>query len=70
MLGELQSIYKEKSEWKDKLKLAIDSAEDEPVVAAAEQHNSSINELRIGCDESMQDIPKEDIDLNYKDIGE
>jgi len=70
MLGELQSIYKEKSEWKDKLKLAIDSTEDEPVVAAADQHNSSINELRIVGDDSMQDIPKEDIDLNYKDIGE
>lgn len=70
MLGELQSIYKEKSEWKDKLKLAIDSTEDEPVVAAADQHNSSINELRMRGDDSMQDIPKEDIDLNYKDIGE
>ena len=70
MLGELQSIYKEKAEWKDKLKLAIDSAEDEPVIAAADQHNSSINELQLGGDDSMRDIPKEDIDLNYKDIGE
>ncbi len=70
MLGELQSIYKEKSEWKDKLKLAIDSTEDEPVVAAVDHHNSSINELQIGGDDSMRDIPKKDIDLNYKDIGE
>jgi hypothetical protein len=36
MLGELNSIYKEKSEWRDKLKLAIDSADEEPVVVAAD----------------------------------
>jgi len=55
MLGELQSIYREKSEWKDKLKLAIDSTEDEAVVASPgihddgddDQHNSSINELQM-----------------------
>ena len=72
MLGELHSIYKEKSEWKDKLKQAIDSTEDEPIVAAADQHNSSINELQLGNDpeDSMQDIPKNDIDVNYRDIGE
>lgn len=72
MLGELHSIYKEKSEWKDKLKLAIDSCEEEPIIAA-DNHNSSINELQIGEDpnDSMQEIPRnEDIDLNYRDIGE